>query len=523
MIRSRKAVAVALGTFLASTLVVAVSISSSPGSASATPSPQHSNSNAPWFPSLNAFESFDSGRSHVFSDAYFGGSEHRANTVTSQSSPEHQYPSAYNMVYKDAQHVYIYGGSYGDVPGSIGAFVAQVDPTTLQPIWYTQLMNITTGPDAGTWDYPGVMGLLKDGNIYVTYSDKLAKVNPGTGAVLATLELPHPGAAATDTSFNGFDATPNGTIILKSLYRTAGCTKQGPNALSCSGPVPPSVIVSVNSSTMTVDDTVQLTQPAGARPTIAQFNGKTYYYLVEGSFYGDAYPVRYSISSTGQFTFDTSWKAANVNPIAGESATTSLGVFGNWMVIQNNSLRSHVPLTVTAISQADGSVAASLQPFANIPIDPTYAAALGATSWAPAAVAADVSTGRIYVFDTAARLVDALKLTVTNGKPSLSVVWSMPDTTTEFMLLIGSPEHRVLVTTDIPTSQTPGANSTDSIVWRSAATGAVLATSAQLPAMTQGTQIQPFYNGNVFWEGEMGTLSLVAPRASHPSEGADRS
>ena len=523
MIRSRKAVAVALGTFLASTLVVAVSISSSPGSASATPSPQHSNSNAPWFPSLNAFESFDSGRSHVFSDAYFGGSEHRANTVTSRSSLEHQYPSAYNMVYKDAQHVYIYGGSYGDVPGSIGAFVAQVDPTTLKPIWYTQLMNITTGPDAGTWDYPGVMGLLKDGNIYVTYSDKLAKVNPGTGAVLATVELPHPGAAATDTSFNGFDATPNGTIILKSLYRTAGCTKHGPNALSCPGPVPPSVIVSVNSSTMTVDDTVQLTQPAGARPTIVQFNGKTYYYLVEGSFYGDAYPVRYSISSTGQFTFDTSWKAANVNPIAGESATTSLGVFGNWMVIQNNSLRSHVPLTVTAISQADGSVAASLQPFANIPIDPTYAAALGATSWAPAAVSADVSTGRIYVFDTAARLVDALKLTVTKGKPSLSVVWSMPDTTTEFMLLIGSPEHRVLVTTDIPTSQTPGANSTDSIVWRSAATGAVLATSAQLPAMTQGTQIQPFYNGNVFWEGEMGTLSLVAPRASHPSEGADGS
>jgi len=51
----------------------------------------------------------------------------------------------------------------------------------------------------------------------------------------------------------------------------------------------------------------------------------------------------------------------------------------------------------------------------------------------------------------------------------------------------------------------------------------VLATSAQLPAMTQGTQIQPFYNGNVFWEGEMGTLSLVAPRASHPSEGADGS
>jgi len=427
------------------------------------------------------------------------------------------------MVYKDAQHLYVYGGSYGDVPGSIGAFVAQVDPTTLKPIWYTQLMNFTTGADLGAWDYPGVMGLLNDGNIYVTYSDKLAKVNPGTGAVLATLELPHPGAAATDTSFNGFDATPNGTIILKSLYRTAGCTNQGPSALACSGPVPPSVIVSVNSSTMTVDSTVQLTQPAGARPTITQFNGKTYYYLVEGSFYGDAYPVRYIISSTGQFTFDTSWKAANVNPIAGESATTSLGVFGNWMVIQNNSLKSNVPLTVTAISQADGSVAASLQPFANIPIDPTYAAALGATSWAPAAVAADVSTGRIYVFDTAARLVDALKLTVTNGKPSLSVVWSMPDTTTEFMLLIGSPEHRVLVTTDIPTSQTPGANSTDSIVWRSAATGAVLATSAQLPAMTQGTQIQPFYNGNVFWEGEMGTLSLVAPRASHPSEGADGS
>jgi len=41
------------------------------------------NTNPPWYPSLSAFEHYESGRSHVFSQATFGGSYSGNNTVTS--------------------------------------------------------------------------------------------------------------------------------------------------------------------------------------------------------------------------------------------------------------------------------------------------------------------------------------------------------------------------------------------------------------------------------------------------------
>ena len=54
------------------------------------------NNNPPWFPSLQAFEHYDSGRSHVFSKARFHGSFHGPNTVEGVSSAESAFPSGYN-------------------------------------------------------------------------------------------------------------------------------------------------------------------------------------------------------------------------------------------------------------------------------------------------------------------------------------------------------------------------------------------------------------------------------------------
>jgi hypothetical protein len=53
---------------------------------------------------------------------------------------------------------------YGDVEGSIGPFVAKVDPKTLKPVWYRQLVNTVK---TGEWDYPGAMAIMNDGYIYV--------------------------------------------------------------------------------------------------------------------------------------------------------------------------------------------------------------------------------------------------------------------------------------------------------------------------------------------------------------------
>ena len=44
-------------------------------------------SNPPWYPSLMAFEHYDSARTHLFEQARFGGSFHGNNQVTVRTAP----------------------------------------------------------------------------------------------------------------------------------------------------------------------------------------------------------------------------------------------------------------------------------------------------------------------------------------------------------------------------------------------------------------------------------------------------
>ena len=215
------------------------------------------------------------------------------------------------MSYLNPNLAYIYGGGYGDVAGSIGAFVAKVNPVTLEPVWYNQLINIANplSPNYGEWDYPGSMGILEDGYIYVSYGYRLAKLDPATGKVISILELPTGQGLPENTSFNGFNATADGTIVMKSVYRQAGCTIQGPNALlDCPDPsdVPPSILVSVNPKTMQWIDQVTLSNPVGARPTVTEYKGKSYVYLLEATT-----ALRYIVAD-GVFILDSSWNPGTI-------------------------------------------------------------------------------------------------------------------------------------------------------------------------------------------------------------------
>ena len=91
---------------------------------------------------------------------------------------EGQYPSGYNMSYLNADAAFIQGGSYGDVEGSIGPFVAKLDPNTLKPLWYTQLRNTKRTDE---WDYPGAMAIESDGFIYAVSGFHIWKVDPADG------------------------------------------------------------------------------------------------------------------------------------------------------------------------------------------------------------------------------------------------------------------------------------------------------------------------------------------------------
>jgi hypothetical protein len=496
-----------------------------------TPSDDQGGSNPPWFPSLQAFEHYDSGRSHVFSEAQFRGSFHAPNTVAVVRSAEGAYPSGYNMSYLNENAAFIQGGSYGDVEGSIGPFVAKVDPETLAPLWYTQLVNTV---ETGEWDYPGAMAIENDGYIYVVSGYRIFKVDPVDGHVVATLKLPtlvhlrnnYPDTPPTydpnltedavNTSYNGINALPDGTIVVKSLYRVAGCTLNGPSALlKCqdSQNVPASNLISVNPKTMQIIDNITLPAFAGARPAITRYRGVDYVYLLERI----SSPVRYSVRN-GMFTLDTSWTPPAVtNP--GQTAGGSLIVMNDWIVGATNTVPATGALTVFAIHQGAASIYYSLQPYLDDPVAPELAAVFApAVSWAGMSLEADHENGLFYGVETLARKVAAFRIT----DSGITTVWKKTQTTTEWATLIGPKEHRVWVGTDIPGAEIPGGNATDRVVWRDARTGLELARSERVPQMTQGSAVQPGYGGSMYFPGAEGMLIKLTPAPVRGGDGGPR-
>jgi hypothetical protein len=495
-------------------------------------------SNPPWFPSLQAFEHYDSARSHVFSQAEFRGSFHRPNTVAEVRSAEGAYPSGYNTSYLSENAAFIQGGSYGDVEGSIGPFVAKFDPETLAPVWYTQLRNTV---EAEEWDYPGGMAIENDGYIYVVSGYRIYKVDPADGSVVATRVLPTmvfmrnnypnqpptydttPTENAANTSYNGINALPDGTIVVKSLYRVAGCTLNGPAAvLECPDApnVPASVLISVDPRTMQIIDNITLPAPAPARPTITRYRGVDYVYLLENR----STPVRYSVTN-GMFTLDTSWTPPAVtNP--GQQPGGSLIVMNQWILGATNTVPATGALTVFAIHQGDASMYYAVQPYVNDPVAPELAAAfataspggLPAVSWADMSLEADPENGLFYGVETLARKVAAFRIT----ESGITTVWKKTQTTTEWATLIGSKEHRVWVGTDIPGAEIPGQNLTNTVVWRDARTGRELARSGELPHMTQGSAVQPGYGGSMYFPGAEGILVKLTPAPVRRGDGGPR-
>jgi hypothetical protein len=158
-----------------------------------------------------------------------------------------------------------------------------------------------------------------------------------------------------------------------------------------------------------------------------------------------------------------------------------------------------------------------LQPYKDDPTPPelkkafaTAADGQQAISWAGMSLEADADTGLIYGVETLARKVAAYKLT----DSGIQMVWAKTQTTTEWATLIGPKDHRVWVGTEIPGPEVPGQNKTDKVVFRDAATGKELALSSQVPAMTQGSAIQPGYGGSVFFPVGTGMLIKVTPTTS---------
>jgi hypothetical protein len=241
----------------------------------------------------------------------------------------------------------------------------------------------------------------------------------------------------------------------------------------------------------------------GGRPTTARFRDDDYVYFATRTT-----AIRYLIRS-GKFILDESWNPGNIYQ-PGQTIGSAFGVMKDWAVVQTNGLPATAPLSVIAINQGDATQQFSVQPFAKFPVPNGFP-----TSWAPMSMSMDPDNNFIYTADSSPGGIVALELTV-NG---LRTVWTARQRTTEFLAVIGPRDRRVLVTTAIPPGQVPLQNTTDFVVWREAQTGRELArTQQQLPAITNGTMIQPYYLGKIFYPALDGELIELTVRPRVPGQ-----
>ena len=438
---------------------------------------EKSHPNAPWFATIAAFEVYDSARTHLYGCAHFLGSTTSSNKVLAyQSTAVYQTP--YNIVTEGPDSLFIYGGGYGDNSAASGSFVASVEPGTLNQRWRRVLINTNA---ANEWDYPGVLNVMKDGSLVVIYGYHIARLNPSTGAIEASTTLPTGQSAPRDTSYNGFDALPDGTIIAKTVNRQKGCTENGFSAfLDCpnAADVPPSVMVAVNPLTLKVLAQITLPEMIGGRVTTARYNNHDYIYLP-----GTKSLYRYTFAH-GKFAADPHW--GPVPYLKGsQSPGSAMAVMGDYVVtMTNGGAPSSTPMSVVAVSQADSSKVANVQPFAS---------AGAKNSFIPSMVSVDPASHLIFVMDAGAGKIGAVALN--NGQ--LAAKWTQDQTTLSFTSLIGPQNRRVLIATNIPIKVFKQLKSytTEQVIWRDAATGKQLASSDQFPKMSAGILVTPGYAG----------------------------
>jgi hypothetical protein len=433
--------------------------------------------NAPWYPTIAAFEVHDSNRTHLYDCAHFGGTMADSNQVFAYSS-EQDYITPYNIVDRGPNELYIYGGGYGDNPDASGSFVSRVEPGTFNEVWRRVLINTHA---TGEWNYPGVLNVIADGTLVVIYGHQMAKLDAETGDVLVQTELPTGSSAPGDTAYNGYDALPDGTIIAKTVNRQPGCTEQGFSAfLDCPDPTsaPASTMVAIDPNTLSVLAEVTLPEMIGGRVTTTTYEGQSYIYLP-----GTTQLFRYTYAD-GAFGADDSW-----GPVSylqdGQTAASAMAVIGDYVVtMTNGGAPTSTPMSVVAVSQADDTQIANLQPFADVGAD---------NSFIPSMATVDPENNRVYVMDAGAQRLGGVDLQ--DGQ--LSVAWTQEQTTLSFTTLIGPADQRVLIGTDIPIKRFRQLQSytTEAVVWRDAASGAELARSSEFPKMTQGILVTPGYGG----------------------------
>jgi hypothetical protein len=471
---------------------------------------------APWYPTMASTEHGGSERAAVFECAEFGGSFTEPNQVYAYISPESLGGVPSWIVTREPNELYASGG--GASLALPGPFISKMEAGSLREQWHTPLSNNNV---TGNWLISGAMNFpAADGTIAVAQGQYLYKVNASSGAVEKIASLPTGISPPKDSNYDGMNAFADGTLVLKTQNRVAGCTNQGYNFIFCANQsqAAPSVEAAVDPNTFEVLDWEQLPEMIGGRNTVTQFQGKNYLYL-----FGTTNAFRYEWNGQN-LTLDTNWGPVPYL-LPGQTLATAPAIMGDWVIgLTNGGAPTNVSLSVVAISQADPNKIARINP---IPLES------GQKSFIPSMLTADLPNNKIYAMDYLPGKVVAVNFTQDGN---MSVAWGPVDQRTiSFLTLVGPTDQRVLVSTNINPNATQqqleeGAQGTDytyteQIIWRDAATGNVLAASDFFPAMSPGILVTPGYGGIIYemlYDGRIMALQVAPALAAGGDDDAPR-
>lgn len=465
--------------------------------------------NAPWFRTLIPFEHAHIGRDSLSECAQFTGSMTGPNVVEAHPT-KGLYYAQFDIATRHQNDLYVYGGGSGDAnPPALQAFIAKVEPGTMKQIWRTHLSDARKNNELHV---SGAVDVMADGNLVAISDHTLYKLDGTTGKILLKKDMPTGESPLNDSAFNGIDAFPDGTIVVRSLNRPVGCTLNGYSAagFKCPGApdsAKPSIIGTVDPKTFKVLSWTQLKGNVLGRVTTSRHQGHDYAYVTTPT-----QLFRY-VWDGRTIKQDTAW-----GPITyAKSGQTQAGapvIMGDWVVMSTNGTASKVPLSVIAIHQGNAARMTRM--------DPTPKLKPGEYSYYYAKVSADPVNNWIYVMDFGLGTASAIDFR--NGRMSLA--WKVKQRTNSYITLIGPPDKRVFVSANArsketdPTKYNPGpvgVNYMDQIQWRDARTGKLLAASDfYAPATSAGT-VPPGYGGliyNILHDGH-GVALKVRPAAKN--------
>ena len=101
--------------------------------------------------------------------------------------------------------------------------MARIGASNDTQVWRTQLVDASAHPS--DWSYPGVVGVHQNGYVYVVYETKLSKLDPDTGDVVATANLPYLGDKGS-TAYNGFNGFSDRMIVAKTSIARPGAASR---------------------------------------------------------------------------------------------------------------------------------------------------------------------------------------------------------------------------------------------------------------------------------------------------------